>query len=272
MIEDLSGASVSVLFVTLLLGGAFSVMIQVFVEWVRSRFGSDAETRAEQRARAREDREESRVVARENREETRQAERERREESRQVGREQREEAGARLAAARRREEAAAEEIDRVSSRLVDAVIASRRSKELASEQRRIRTKMRQDIDELSVQAAYLPGDLRARVLQIQQMFRYADELGADSWNGMAFHYDGVHTIARCIGEEAHELIAAFLRQSPRIEPTSKKFRELELALQALFRHKEEDFAPEVAEEEDQRRRWLKANPGWATILGEPEPG
>jgi hypothetical protein len=172
-------------------------------------------------------------------------------------------------AARQREEAAAEQIDRLCSRLAgDVPVAVT----LRGDDRKIRQaqrRLRRDVDELGVQAAYLPEEQRALVLLARDMFNHADEIAPDKYHP-GFHYDGVFTISRRIAQEVHGWVAAFLRHQPLPELTLD-FREYQLALESLYKERQWEFAPEMHEDETNRKQWLQRNPGFATELGEPEP-
>ncbi|MBL0749788.1 hypothetical protein [Nocardioides baculatus] len=248
-----------------------TLIAQALREFTRGHVESQAAAKAEERAKAREGRDEVRQMSRENREEARQVEREQREDEWKREQERREEQRAHLAEARRREELASEEIDKAVSRAVQLVPAVARSRFADDrKERQASAELRGLFEEISAQAAYLPADLRVRIVGLADLLGAADEMEAGVQYGTPYHYHSVYTIARRCGEEAHELLAAFLRHDSLPHP-SKTIAEYALAYEDLVRDKESEFAMEIAEEAGSRTDWLRARPGFAKSLGELEP-
>jgi hypothetical protein len=143
---------------------------------------------------------------------------------------------------RSREEAAGDRIDLVFSQLRRELPDKLADRFPDGEVKERTNRVYRAFDEIEAQAAYLPEDVRKRVLEYRAFLYDADELSADRYGA---HYDHWPTIVVKSCRESHEVLAAFLRHGKMPVP-SPWLADTRRALDHLYEIRAEEYYPDIA--------------------------
>lgn len=227
----------------LLVGALITLGVQFAVEAYRNRASTHRETRDETRLKEREEREEARLIDRELREEARAATIVAREAER-----------ARVNDAWKREELACEELDRLFA-IAEAAVPDAVLDVLTAETSQLKSST---LGGVVAQAAYLPVDVRERILELHDLLKWADEVSSHR-NSAGEHFHHIRTYCRNIVLEAHEILARHLRREP-LPPVSDEIIQYRIGQRENFARREDEYRMEGKEYEEEVARWEVAHP------------
>lgn len=171
-----------------------------------------------------------------------------------------------LRATRARGELAAEECDRLFSVLGREQLAEfNEGRGTPSEEIRERGQdIRDALDAIGAHTAYLPDDLRMRLLFLRDVIHWSEEISRGG-----HHSSSRYTLVNNAVTRAHSNIARFLRREPlQPEAADPLLIEFAYALARIFDERRWEFAEEIAEDEDAHEKWLERNPSLVAQLTE----
>jgi hypothetical protein len=125
------------------------------------------------------------------------------------------------------------------------------------EERLLAETIRDAYDQIEVHVVDLPATLQGRVDEALAFMSDADKLSPGMYG---FHYHGDRSIAQNTARDMHALLTAFLRNEPALPDPSEWMIEYRAAYEDLLEERENEFAPDIAESEHERREWLENHP------------
>ncbi|MEV6621022.1 hypothetical protein AB0M83_02440 [Amycolatopsis sp. NPDC051106] len=112
--------------------------------------------------------------------------------------------------------------------------------------------------EIKALALFLPDEIQDRIADDLELVEMADEFGVNRW-GTDYHYHSFRTILPNVRRDVQKVLAAFLRREA-IPERSRLIREYEHALAKRNKDRDEEFAEEIHEVDQDRVKWLEQNP------------
>lgn len=109
------------------------------------------------------------------------------------------------------------------------------------------------LDELTADITYLTEPTRTSMKEVAELLRYVDDFAADG--PYSLHYQNTYTIVRRITSWGRQCLAALLNNEQE-QPWDPYVVEYHAALKDYYDQKNDEFAEELAETEDERKQWL----------------
>ena len=165
---------------------------------------------------------------------------------------------ARLAA-----EKAAERCEVLLTQLRRDIPTLHQTRNTASFDHELWQRVEEGLTELTAEITYLLPPARHQLRTCVELLRQADEFASDGTYG--FHYHPVSSIVEHVTSWSRRCLSAFLNNEtqPRFDDYLVEY---DAALQDLLRQFEDEFAPEIAESDEQRAQWLAEHPQVAERL------